>query len=177
MASNNASRVFSLAQIAANPPGFTSFGGRITDISGKAPTFFIWAARDPYAAPLDKVQIVKGWIENGKTMEEVQDVLCSGNRAIDSATKRCAASSAKVDLSNCGIDQSVGAAELKTLWKDESFSADQNAFYYVRAIQNPTCRWTSYDSLRLSEKPLKDVPATITEMAWSSPIWIGNAAR
>ena len=152
-------------------------GGSINAISGATPTFFIWAMRDPLAAPLDKVQLIKGWIEDGEAREEVQDILCSEGRTIDTKTKRCSASSAKVNLQNCSIDQSRGATELKTLWKDSNFRADQNAFYYVRVIQNPTCRWSTYDSLRLGQAPPENAPSTITEMAWSSPIWVGRSLR
>ena len=66
----------------------------------------------------------------------------------------------------------LGADELKVLWTDEDYSPDQNAFYYARVIQNPTCRWTTYDSLRTGQKISKAYSATMAEMAWSSPIWI-----
>ncbi|MEO9601290.1 DUF3604 domain-containing protein [Parasphingorhabdus sp.] len=147
-------------------------GGSVNSVAGQVPSFFIWAMRDPLDAPLDKVQVVKGWIENGETKEAVQDILCSGGRAIDPRTKRCPATKATVSLKDCSIDQTQGATELKTLWTDRDFRAEQNAFYYVRVIQNPTCRWSTYDSLRLGQAPPTNAPATITEMAWSSPIWI-----
>jgi len=152
-------------------------GGYINSKAGKIPSFFIWAMRDPLEASLDKVQIIKGWVEDGEAKEEVRDIICSDNRAIDPATNRCAANDATINPANCAFDRTAGATELKTIWRDEGFRIDQNAFYYVRVIQNPTCRWSTYDSLRLGEKPLKNVPATITEMAWSSPIWIGSLAR
>ena len=69
-------------------------------------------------------------------------------------------------------DPDVGARELRTLWQDPGFQADQDAFYYVRALENPTCRWSTYDALRLGRKPDPRVPATLRERAWSSPIWI-----
>lgn len=152
-------------------------GGMIDGKSRQSPTFFVWAARDPLNAPLDKVQIVKGWIEEGEAREEVQDILCSENRKVDPKTKRCAANGATVSLTNCAIDQNRGAAELKTVWRDENFRVSQNAFYYIRVIQNPTCRWSTYDSLRLGQPLPENAPATITEMAWSSPIWIKSPAR
>ncbi|HBK17795.1 MAG TPA: hypothetical protein DDZ38_04080, partial [Gammaproteobacteria bacterium] len=69
-------------------------------------------------------------------------------------------------------DDDAGAAELKTLWTDPDYDADEDAFYYVRVVQSPTCRWTTYDSLKLGIPPPADAPATVTEMAWASPIWL-----
>ncbi len=152
-------------------------GGNVSAVADKTPTFFIWAMRDPLSAPLDRVQLVKGWTENGETKEEVRDIICSENRAIDPSTGRCPAINAKVNLKNCAVDEDRGAPELRTFWRDENFRADQNAFYYVRVIQNPTCRWSTYDSLRLGKTPPENVSATNTEMAWSSPIWFNALTR
>ncbi len=149
-------------------------GGKLVSGSETQPTFFIWAVQDPLDAPLDKVQIVKGWIENGETKEQVWDIVCSEERTVDPETGRCAAINASVDLTNCAYEKGRGASELKTVWADTTFDTGQRAFYYVRVIQNPTCRWSTYDSLRLGEAPLPDVPSTSTEMAWSSPIWVNS---
>lgn len=116
-------------------------------------------------------QIVKGWTENGEAKEQVRDVICSENRTIDPATGRCPKISAKVNLNSCAVDENRGAPELRAFWRDKDFRADQNTFYYDRVIQNPTCRWSTYDSLRLGKAPPENVSATNTEMAWSSPIW------
>jgi uncharacterized protein DUF3604 len=151
--------------------GGVPMGGALQAEEG-APSFFLWAVRDPDGAPLDKIQIIKGWMEEGEKKEQVFDVLCSDGRTPDPATHRCAATSAKVDLSNCAFDRNKGASELKALWMDENYQSNQDAFYYSRVVQNPTCRWTTYDSLRIGQAPPADVPATSTEMAWSSPIWI-----
>ena len=75
-------------------------------------------------------------------------------------------------MNDCRWDETTGASELMTLWTDPDYSADENAFYYVRAVQNPTCRWSTYDSLRLGKLPRNDVPDTVTEMAWGSPMWV-----
>jgi hypothetical protein len=75
-------------------------------------------------------------------------------------------------MNDCSWDNTVGASELKTLWTDPDYGSNEDAFYYVRVVQNPTCRWTTYDSLRLGREPLDDSPATVTEMAWGSPIWV-----
>jgi len=147
-------------------------GSTISGSSDSAPAFIIWAARDPLSAPIDRIQIIKGWTENGEVMESVVDVLCSDDRAINPTTARCAPTSAGVDLTDCTVDTNAGAAELKALWTDDSYAPDQNAFYYARVIENPTCRWSTYDSLRLGQAPLSVIDPTIQEMAWSSPIWI-----
>jgi len=126
----------------------------------------------PAQAP-NRLQIIKGWVENGEVREAVRDVICADGRAINPQTKRCAPTTASVDLSSCAHDARRGAAELKTVWTDTDYHRDQKAFYYARVIQNPTCRWSTYDSLRLNQPPPSRVPATIREMAWSSPIWLG----
>jgi len=147
-------------------------GGTLEGQASKKPSFFVQALKDPIDAPLDRVQIIKGWITDGQTHEKVMDIACSGDRQPDAETHRCPSTSATVDLSNCAYDVDTGAAELSTLWTDEEFVEGQRAFYYVRVIQNPTCRWSTYDSLRLGIAPPQDVPATMTELAWSSPIWV-----
>lgn len=147
-------------------------GAALNGVADASPSFLIWAMQDPLNAPLDRVQIVKGWTENGETFETVLDVICSEGRKADPQTNRCTATTAGVDLNNCEVEVDRGASELKTLWTDPGYRAEQNAFYYVRAIQNPTCRWSTYDSLRLGLAPPDNVPATQTEMAWSSPIWV-----
>ena len=147
-------------------------GGRLAGAADGAPGFFVWAMQDPMNARLDRVQIVKGWTENGETLEMVYDVACSDGREIDPQTNRCAKTKAVVDLETCAIDRSAGSAELKTLWTDPDYRSEQNAFYYARVVQNPTCRWSTYDSLRLGRAPPENVSETVTEMAWSSPIWV-----
>ena len=84
-------------------------------------------------------------MENGKAKEEVVDVVCSESRKINDNSKRCKSLNIKVNLKTCAIDQDRGADELKVSWTDEDYSPDQNAFYYARVIQNPTCRWTTYE--------------------------------
>ncbi len=142
----------------------------------ESPTFFVWAGADLLSAPLQRVQIIKGWIDAaGDTHEEVRDVVCSDGLTVDPATQRCADNGARVDTSNCRISGGSGAGELMAAWKDPAFDPSEGAFYYVRAIQNPTCRWSTYDAIRLGRDPDPNVPATIRERAWSSPIWIDPA--
>ena len=136
-----------------------------------APSLFIWATQDPDHAPLDRVQVIKGWLEDGQAMEAVYDVACAGGQP-DSVSGQCPPSTAKVDLEDCSWDQSTGSPELRALWVDPSYDAEQDAFYYARVVQNPTCRWTTYDSIRLNRSPPEEVPPVVSEMAWSSPIWL-----
>ena len=139
----------------------------------ESPTFFVWAGADLMSAPLQRIQIVKGWIdESGATHERVRDIKCSDGLLVDPATGRCPDNGASVDIGDCSTPGNTGAAQLITAWKDPEYHSDQNAFYYVRALQNPTCRWSTYDALRLGQAPPSHVPASIQERAWSSPIWV-----
>ncbi len=139
----------------------------------ESPTLFVWAGADWMSAPLQRVQIIKGWIDaEGETHESVRDVACADALEVDPETLRCPDNGASVDLSSCDPVVDTGAGELMVAWQDPDFDASQGAFYYVRALQNPTCRWSSYDALRLGIEPSPLVPATIRERAWSSPIWI-----
>jgi hypothetical protein len=141
--------------------------------SNKSPSFFVWATRDPLDAPLQRLQIVKGWVDaTGKTQERVLDIACADDLAVDPTTGQCPENSASVDLQTCQYSANSGASELQTLWRDSDYRADQSAFYYVRVLMNPTCRWSTYDAIRLGRQPDPRVPATIKERAWSSPIWV-----
>jgi len=148
-----------------------SMGGDLSTSNGAAPTFAAWALRDPLAAPLDRLQIIKGWSENGSSEEVVYDLACSDGAAVDPATHRCPDNGASVDLATCAISADVGANELKAVWTDPDFDPAHRAFYYVRVLENPTCRWSTWDALREGVEPRRDMPSTIQERAWSSPIW------
>ena len=137
----------------------------------RAPSFWVWALADPIAAPLQRVQVIKGWEEGGETHEKVFDVACSDGGVVDPATHRCPENGAQVNLADCSFDPGVGAMQLRTLWQDPEFQAGQEAFYYVRALENPTCRWSTWDALRAGVEPRSDLPTTVIERAWSSPIW------
>ena len=145
-------------------------GGSLEGKEG-ALSFFVWTLKDPDNAPLAKVQIIKGWIENNERQEVVYDIACGGTE-LDPATGKCTDNSATVSLNDCAWDNAAGTSELRTLWTDPDYNPAEDAFYYVRVVQNPTCRWTTYDSLRIGREPPTDVPATVTEMAWGSPHWI-----
>ena len=109
-------------------------------------------------------------IRDSDPQEQVFDVACSDGGVPDSDTYRCPDNNAKVDISTCEFSQDVGAAELKTFWNDPTFKIEQRAFYYVRAMENPTCRWSTWDAIRNNVEPRSDIPKTIQERVWSSPI-------
>ena len=151
--------------------GGVPMGGEMK-ASAQSPDFLVWVMRDPASAPLQRVQIVKGWIDNGEAKEQVYDVACAGGREVDPATNRCPDNNATVDLSDCSIAADTGADELKALWKDPDYQANQDAFYYVRGIENPSCRWSTWDAVRAGTPPNPALHTTIQERVWSSPIWI-----
>ena len=149
-----------------------TMGGDILQSENQTPQFLVWALRDVKRAPLDRVQIIKGWTEmSGKPHEEIYDVACSDGRKPSPKNNLCKESKASVNLDNCQISRNSGANELKAVWEDPNFNPDLKAFYYVRVLENPTCRWSTWDALKSGEKPREDLPSTIQERAWSSPIW------
>jgi hypothetical protein len=138
---------------------------------GKSPTFLVAALKDPIGANLDRVQVIKGWLDaKGETHEQVYDVAWSGGRKAGRDGKLPPVGST-VDEANATYVNSIGATELSTVWKDPKFDAGQRAFYYVRVIEIPTPRWTAYDAKRFGVKPLPGTQMTITERAYTSPIW------
>jgi hypothetical protein len=146
-------------------------GGDLLPSKGKAPKFLVWGVRDPSSGYLQRAQIVKGWIENGVAKERVFDVACSDHLTLDTATWRCPANGASVDLATCEPTRFKGDVELRTVWTDPTFNPRQRAFYYVRVLENPSCRWSTWDALRNGTPPNPTLPTTIMERAWSSPIW------
>jgi len=138
---------------------------------GDAPEFIIWAMKDSNANNLQRVQMVKGWVENGESKEQVFDIACSDGLSPDSTTGRCPDNGAKVDISSCAVSTDKGDDEIKVSWLDPHFNANHSSFYYVRVLENPSCRWSTFDSNALNVAPPTGIPATIQERAWSSPIW------
>ncbi len=148
-----------------------SMGGELPGSGGETPRFLVWALGDPLSAPLQRLQIVKGWIDAaGDTHEVVHDVACAGGAAVDPATRRCPANGASVDVSDCSYAPAEGDTQLRALWRDPDFDAGERAFYYARVLENPTCRWSTWDAIRSGVPPRSDLPATLQERAWSSPI-------
>ena len=138
---------------------------------GQTPKIMIIAMKDPDAANLDRIQVVKGWIdEQGKTYEKVYDAICSGDRKV--VGEKCNKEVGNtVDVKTATYTNKIGAAILKVVWKDPEFKASQKAFYYIRVLAIPTPRWSTYDAVRYGVKPPKDVPATIQDRAYTSPVW------
>ena len=151
--------------------GGVPMGGDLTQANGKAPSFVVWALKDPVDGNLDRVQIVKGWTKNGQIFEKVFDVAWSGKRKIDAATGKLPAVGNTVNVPQATYTNDIGAVELKAVWKDPEFDASQHAFYYARALQIPTPRWSTFDAKKLGVLPPGSVAATIQERAWGSPIW------
>ena len=137
---------------------------------GLAPSFLVMASADVDSAPLQRLQIVKGWVDASGSHEAVIDIACAGGASVNVDTQRCPDNGGAVDISDCSINAETGAAQLSALWRDPAFTPDQHAFYYARVIENPTCRWSTWDATRAGVAPRPDLPATIQERAWSSPI-------
>ena len=154
----------------------TAMGGDLLAQPDTAPKFFVAAARDAQSAPLQRVQIIKGWVADDTKHEQVFDVACSNDLTVDPETHRCPDNGANVDLSDCSITEGVGAAQLDAVWSDPAFEPSQHAYYYVRVLENPTCRWSTRDALRAGVAPRPDLHATIQERAWSSPIHVVPAS-
>ena len=135
------------------------------------PSFMLQAIKDPLEAPLERLQIIKSWVEAGEAKERVYDVACGDGQAPNATTHRCEQTTTPPNLDDCRVDSQQGRGELTTLWRDSDFDATQRAFYYARVLQVPSCRWSSYGARRLGVDRPKDQPAWIQERAVSSPIW------
>ena len=142
--------------------------------TNEAPHFLAWAARDPRGAPLDRIQIIKSWNTAEGPQEAIYDMACSDGAVPDAATHRCPNNGAAVDLSDCTPSTGTGDPELKAIWTDPDYSAGESAAYYLRVLENPTCRWSTWDALKAGSEFHPDLPTTIKERAWSSPIWTSS---
>jgi len=150
-----------------------TMGADLFGENNQTPQFLVWAQRDKLAAPLQRIQIIKGWVEDasGTPKEMVYDVACSDGLSVDPETNRCPDNGARVNINDCSISNDVGAGELKAIWTDPDFDPSIKAFYYVRVLENPTCRWSTWDAVKAGVSPRPDLHKTIQERAWSSPIW------
>ena len=138
---------------------------------GKSPTFLVAAMKDPFSGNLDRIQIIKGWMDkDGNTHEKVYDVAWSGDRKPRSDGKLPAVGNT-VDVKNATWTNTIGTPELIAVWKDPQFDPSQSAFYYARVIEIPTPRWTAYEAKRYQVKMPEEVPMTTQERAYTSPIW------
>jgi hypothetical protein len=147
-------------------------GGDLTAASGDAaPTFMVYALRDPIGANLDRIQIVKGWLDaKGNTHEKVYDVAWSDSRELD-ANGALPLVGNTVDIKAANWTNTIGASELGIVWKDPDFDAGQRAFYYARVLEIPTPRWVVYDAFRFGVEIPEGAKTTHQERAYTSPIW------
>jgi hypothetical protein len=141
--------------------------------NAKAPTFAVWALKDPESGNLDRVQVVKGWINprTGFAAEKIYDVALSDGRTADPKTGKVPPVGNTVDLKTATYKNTIGDSELSVVWTDPDFDASLKAVYYVRVLEIPTPRWSTFDAVKLGVAPPTGVPATIQERAYSSPIW------
>ncbi len=152
--------------------GGVPMGGDLTAApDGKAPSFLVSAQMDPLSGTLDRVQMVKGWVDaDGKAQEQVYDIAWSGERTIGEDGKLPPVGNT-VNVKAATWTNTIGAAELVTVWQDPDFKLDQRAFYYVRVLEIPTPRWTAFDAKRFNVEMGPEVPMTTQERAYTSPIW------
>lgn len=147
-------------------------GGELRVADGTSPEFLVWTQAEPDGDLLDRVQVIKSYLTDGKPAEMVYDVACSEGGLPDAETHRCPSNGAQVNLSDCSVSPGVGARELQQIWRDPDYQAGERATYYVRVLQNRTCRWSTWDAIRAGHPPREDLSALIAERAWSSPIWV-----
>ncbi|SDK12653.1 DUF3604 domain-containing protein [Microbulbifer yueqingensis] len=147
-------------------------GGKLPSAKkGQVPTFLVAVMKDPEGANLDRVQVIKGWVDSdGETHEKIYNVKWSGTRKADAQGKIPAVGNT-VNLKTAEYTNDIGAPQLVGVFRDPDFDPGQKAFYYVRALEIPTPRWTLYDRVRFDVEMDKKVPMTLQERAFSSPIW------
>jgi hypothetical protein len=146
-------------------------GGSLPPIAGAmAPEFVVVAQRDPVGANLDRIQMIKGWVDgDGQSHEVIYDLAWSDARAVDPVSGRVLPVGSSVDAVNATYDNTLGSPQLSAQWRDPDFDAGQEAFYYVRALEIPTPRWSTFDAVQLQREPM--APVSIQERAISSAIW------
>jgi hypothetical protein len=147
-------------------------GGDLPPRQGaRAPSFLVYALRDPIGGNLDRIQIVKGWLDaEGGTHEKVYDVVWGGDRTVG-ADGRLAPVGNTVEAAQANFTNTIGASELGTVWSDPDFDPEQKAFYYARVIEIPTPRWSTYDAFRFGVPIPEGAPVSTQERAYTSPIW------
>ena len=149
-------------------------GGQLpaTQNPNVAPAFMIKAQKDPHAAHLDRIQIIKGWLDvDGNSQEKVYDVAASGSRARDPVTGLFEPVKDTTDLETASYSNSEGSPNLEGVWRDPDFDLAQAAFYYVRVLEIPTPRWTTFDAVRFKEKRANGDSGKLQERAYTSAVW------
>jgi hypothetical protein len=169
---------FTDTDLKSRSPAFAGYqkgvpmGGDLTAGTGnKAPAFMVYALRDPIGGNLDRIQIIKGWLDRkGKTHEKVYDVVWSGDRKPGQDGKLPPVGNT-VDARTANFTNTIGASELGTVWTDPDFDPKQKAFYYARVIEIPTPRWSTYEAFRFGIPIPEGAPVSTQERAYTSPIW------
>ena len=153
--------------------GGVPMGGELSFApKGVAPRFLIRAVRDPDGANLDRVQVIKGWIDKkGQTHERIYDVAVSDGREIGSGGRARKSVGSSVDIEKATYTNTIGAPMLGAHWEDPDFDPQQDAFYYVRVLEIPTPRWTTHDAAFFDIERPDNVPATFQDRAYTSPVW------
>jgi len=150
-------------------------GGDINNSGNKTPKFLIRATMDPDGANLDRVQVIKGWLDaNGKTQERIYDVAVSDDRSINKDGRCTTAVGNTVDVADASYTNTIGDALLTAFWEDPEFDDSLNAFYYVRVLEIPTPRWTTHDAKFFGVEIPEGAPKSIQERAYTSPIWYSS---
>jgi len=164
--------------MASRNPAFAGYqkgvpmGGDLRKHSGgKSPTFMVYALKDAFGGNLDRIQIIKGWLDSrGKTHEKVYDVVWSGDRT-PGADGKLPPVGNTVDAEMANFTNTIGASELATVWTDPDFDAVQSAFYYARVLEIPTPRWSTIEAFRFGISIPEGAPVSTQERAYTSPIW------
>jgi hypothetical protein len=147
-------------------------GGDLPAKTSDAPTFALWALKDPESGNLDRIQIIKGFINRwGLPDERIYDVALADGRAVDPETGTAPPVGNTVNVDNATYTNDIGDTQLSVVWTDPDFDPAVRALYYVRVLEIPTPRWSTYDAARNNLSVPEELPATIQERAWSSPIW------
>ena len=148
-------------------------GGELsaTQVNNSSPKFIVAASKDPDSAHLDRVQIIKGWLDNaGELHEKIYNVALSDNRTVG-RDGRVLPVGNTVDAATASYENSIGEPQLRTIWADPDFDKNEQAFYYARVLEIPTPRWSTYDAVRYSVTLPEDLPVSIAQRAYTSPIW------
>ena len=169
---------FTEEDVASRSPAFVGYtkgvpmGSDLTEApEGRAPSFMVYAIRDPIGGNLDRIQIIKGWMDRrGNTHEKVYDVAWSNDR-VTGADGKLPPVGNTVDAETANFTNTIGASELGTVWTDPDFDPQQHAFYYARVIEIPTPRWSTIEAFRFGIPIPEGAPVTTQERAYTSPIW------
>jgi hypothetical protein len=155
--------------------GGVPMGGELVAEANQSPSFLVWALQDANKSALQRVQIIKASVRDGDSSEKVFDVACSDGAKVNPQTHRCPDNGARVNLTDCTVSTGVGDPEMLANWVDPEFDESDHSIYYVRVLENPVCRWSTWDAVRTGVEPNPALSATIQERAWTSPIWFSPA--